>query len=58
MYVCVCRAVTDSKIEELVEGGCKSLSDLQQKVSICNQCCSCKESIEKIMDEKQQKINL
>jgi bacterioferritin-associated ferredoxin len=41
MYVCVCRAVTESQIEAAVEGGARSLRDLRIQLGVTEECGRC-----------------
>ena len=44
MYVCVCRAVTDSHIRDAVKDGAQSLKDLRRILGVtqdCGRCASC-----------------
>jgi bacterioferritin-associated ferredoxin len=43
MYVCVCRAVTDSQIRDAVETGAGSLKDLACRLGVATRCGSCRE---------------
>lgn len=40
MYVCICNAVTDHQIQELVAQGAQSLSELKDQLGIAS-CCGC-----------------
>jgi bacterioferritin-associated ferredoxin len=44
MYVCICRAVTDSQIRHAANNGASTLKDLRQSLGVaseCGQCASC-----------------
>lgn len=44
MYVCVCKAVTDSQIREAAMGGARTLKDLRRDLGVtsdCGRCASC-----------------
>ena len=44
MYVCICRAVTNSHIHEAVQGGARTLKDLRRDLGVasdCGRCASC-----------------
>lgn len=40
MFVCVCNAITDRQIKEIVASGATSLSDLQDRLGVAT-CCGC-----------------
>lgn len=40
MFVCICNAVTDRQIQELVDAGAQSLSDLKTQLGVAT-CCGC-----------------
>ncbi|HAC35207.1 MAG TPA: bacterioferritin [Gammaproteobacteria bacterium] len=42
MYVCVCKAVTDSQVEQSIHGGADTLEVLQEQLGVgseCGRCC-------------------
>lgn len=41
MYVCVCKAVTDSRIREAVQGGACTLRDLRNELGVGSGCGKC-----------------
>ena len=44
MYVCVCKAVTESQVRQAVSGGVQSLKDLRRELGVtsdCGQCAVC-----------------
>lgn len=41
MYICVCRAVTDTQIRECVSRGACSLREVQQYLGVASQCGKC-----------------
>lgn len=40
MFVCICNAITDRQIQEVVAAGATSLSDLQAQLGVAT-CCGC-----------------
>lgn len=40
MYVCLCNAITDRQIKEIVAAGASSLTDLQAQLGVAT-CCGC-----------------
>ncbi|MDP3539792.1 MAG: (2Fe-2S)-binding protein [Azonexus sp.] len=44
MYVCICKAITDSQIREAAQGGARTLKDLRRELGVgldCGRCASC-----------------
>jgi bacterioferritin-associated ferredoxin len=41
MYVCICKAVTESQIEDAIDEGAKNLRDLQLQLGVATQCGQC-----------------
>lgn len=51
MIVCVCNCVSESKIIETVEKfNLQNLEELQEKIEICNNCCTCQKYVENLID--------
>ncbi|MDW3096446.1 MAG: (2Fe-2S)-binding protein [Gammaproteobacteria bacterium] len=42
MFVCICKQVTDRHIEEAVNNGASSFSDVQSELGVATQCGECK----------------
>ncbi|MBF0803081.1 MULTISPECIES: (2Fe-2S)-binding protein [Neisseria] len=40
MFVCICNAITDRQIQEIVAAGACSLNDLQAQLGVAT-CCGC-----------------
>lgn len=61
MYVCLCKAVTDTQIREAVENGATSFGQVRRDLSLAAQCGKCgilarevfNESIDRNIDEDQ-----
>lgn len=61
MYVCLCKAVTDTQIRQAVENGATSFGQIRKDLSLAAQCGKCgilarqvyNESIERNMDQQQ-----
>jgi len=48
MYVCICHAVTDSQIENAIEGGAVTMQELSSELKVgtqCGQCCACAKKV-------------
>lgn len=41
MYVCICRSVTEGKINQAVNNGARTLRDLNQQLGVASQCGKC-----------------
>ncbi len=54
MYVCLCKAVTDTEILQAIEQGSDSLDRLRERLGVATQCGSCVCFIEALLLEKQQ----
>lgn len=51
MIVCICNSVKEEDIIDIVEEyDIKEINELQDKISICNQCCMCKCYIDNLID--------
>ncbi len=42
MFVCICKQVTDRQIEEAVNNGAASFSDVQSELGVATKCGECK----------------
>lgn len=55
MYVCLCKAVTDSQIREAVAQGAGSMKDLANELGVATQCgkcgCDARELLRYCLDE-------
>jgi bacterioferritin-associated ferredoxin len=50
MYVCICRAVTDSAIRQAVQDGARSLRDLSARTGCSTQCGRCVKVAREVLD--------
>jgi len=50
MYVCICKAVTDSAIRQAVQAGARSLRDLSARTGCSTQCGRCVHVAREVMD--------
>lgn len=57
MYICVCHAVTDSQIRDLVDQGATSLSQVQCKVPVAGCCGRCEPTAREVIDEHLAKLS-
>ena len=54
MFVCLCKAVTDTQIREAVDQGHASLQAMQAKLQVSTSCGACACEVDKIIDERIQ----
>jgi len=52
MYVCLCRAVTDSEIIEAVDQGANQLSHLEEHLRVGTGCGCCLETAQQLIDQR------
>ena len=51
MYVCLCKAVTDTEIREAVEQGAVHVTHLAERCGLGTGCGRCQESAPQLMEE-------
>lgn len=51
VYVCVCRAVTDSQIRQCAQDGVASVKELQRRLGVASQCGRCARCARDILRE-------
>ncbi len=51
MYVCVCKAVTESQIRDAAASGAQSLADLNRRLGVGSGCGTCACMAESVLDE-------
>ncbi|HEX4870090.1 MAG TPA: bacterioferritin-associated ferredoxin [Moraxellaceae bacterium] len=54
MYVCICKAVTDTQIRTAVDHGCCSMRDLRNELGVATQCGRCAVACREVLDEALQ----
>lgn len=54
MYVCVCRAVTDSQIRDAICDGACSMRELRQRLGVASECGRCSQCALGILRGQQQ----
>lgn len=52
MYVCVCRAISDRQIREVVDRGAKSLCEVQAYLPVASCCGTCEDTAREIIDKQ------
>lgn len=59
MYVCLCKAITDTQIRQAAENGCETMRGLNKELGVATQCGKCSKDARKILkDVKQQRSAL
>ena len=51
MYICLCKAVTDSEIVDAIDNGASQLSHLEE-IGVGTGCGCCRESAQQLIDER------
>ena len=51
MYVCVCRAVTDKQVNEVIESGAESVAEVTRACEAGGDCGACRQTIEDMIDD-------
>ena len=41
MYICICKAVTDTQIRHAVSTGARTMRDLRKQLGVCSSCGKC-----------------
>jgi len=54
MYVCICKAITDSDIESAVDGGASDLQQLEEHFGLGTGCGTCRETAQNLIDRRIQ----
>jgi len=49
MYVCLCNAVTERQIREVVERGARSLDDVQRCLPVATSCGCCEQTAQELI---------
>jgi len=52
MFVCICQGVSDKSIENSIENGATTLSQLRLELNVGTQCGKCCRCTQKILDKK------
>ncbi len=51
MYVCLCKAITDSQIRSAAENGCKTMRCLNKELGVATQCGKCAKDARQILKD-------
>ncbi len=54
MYVCLCKAVTDSQIRQAAESGCSTMRCLNKELGVATQCGKCAKDARQILKTVKQ----
>lgn len=49
MYICICKAVSDSDLQQMVQSGARSADDIEQRCGAGGDCGSCRDDIEDLV---------
>ncbi len=52
MYVCVCKAVTESQLSKAIKGGCCNKAGLRKKLGVGTVCGKCVPVTKQILEEQ------
>lgn len=52
MYVCLCHAVTEKELNAAIDGGARSLAELQERLHVSTCCGACVKSIEECLERR------
>ena len=52
MYVCVCHAISDRQIREVVNRGAASLDEVQVHLPVASCCGQCEDSARELIDDQ------
>jgi bacterioferritin-associated ferredoxin len=50
MYLCICNAITDSEVRDLVAQGCRSVASVYRGLNCEPQCCKCTADIRRVIN--------
>ncbi|PCJ39535.1 MAG: (2Fe-2S)-binding protein [SAR86 cluster bacterium] len=50
MYVCLCKAVTDSQIKESINSGANSFAEVRRNLGVSTQCGKCMQQARSIVE--------
>lgn len=52
MYICICRAVTDTKIRQAIADGASSIEELQSVLGLGNECGKCIKAAMQLIEQQ------
>jgi len=56
MYVCVCRAVTQQKVQAVIDAGAKSVEAVTEACCAGDDCGACHQTIEGMIEERHGEV--
>ena len=51
MYICLCKAVTDSQIRQAICEGAYSIRELRQRLGVASQCGRCGQCVKSVLQQ-------
>tara|TARA_B110000495_G_C22694119_1_gene408973 strand:+ start:165 stop:350 length:186 start_codon:yes stop_codon:yes gene_type:complete len=57
MYICLCKAVTDSQIKESINGGAHSFAEVQKTLGVSTGCGKCMQQAKSIVETTVKKTS-
>lgn len=54
MYICVCKAVSDKEVRQLIQAGARTAAELERQCGAGGDCGSCISDLENLLDAHQQ----
>jgi bacterioferritin-associated ferredoxin len=54
MYVCLCNAITDSKLKNLIQNGLDSIASLQEVCPVGKSCGTCLDQVQDLILSKKE----
>lgn len=51
MFICLCKAITDTQIKASVQNGATTLSAVRKELGVATQCCKCVPDARAVIDE-------
>ena len=52
MYVCICKAVTDTDINKAIDQGAHKLAHLEESCGVGTGCGCCRETAQRLIDDR------
>lgn len=57
MYVCLCKAVTDSQIKASINGGAETYAEVRRELGVATQCGKCSQHAKSIVQTAVKKAS-
>ena len=52
MYVCLCKGITDSQINQAIDDGASSMRDIVDQLGVATQCGKCGQCAKQLVNER------